>query len=37
MSNRNLPFDIFCRDDSGMSVEHRNNSWSFDIAKAAKR
>ena len=23
--------------DSGVSVEHRNDSWSFDIAKAAKR
>lgn len=37
MSNRTPHFDIFCRDDSGVSVKHRNDSWSFDIAKAAKR
>lgn len=30
--------DIFCRDDSGVSVEHRNDLRSVDMhAKAAKR
>ena len=38
MSTGKPHLDIFCRDDSGVSVEHRNDLWSVDMhAKAAKR